>query len=302
MVHIPVMLSEVLKLLDIQPKDSVVDATIGSGGHSKEICKMLGKQGKLVGIDADRPSLKIVKKEIQNCNCNVILKQGNFRNLLKILRSENINYVDKILFDLGLSSRHIEVSRRGFSFLRDEALIMTYDNASDLSGITAARIINSYSEQELERIIRTYGEEKRAQSIAKAIVVERKKRNIISSLDLANLVLRSLSHKSNEKTKLHPATKTFQALRIVVNDELHALQIGLEQGWTILNPQGRMAIITFNSLEDRIVKKFFKELQLSGKADILTKKPMVPSKQEISNNPRSRSAKLRVAMKHSNYQ
>lgn len=308
MAHFPVLLRDTINLLCLQPGDKVIDATFGEGGHSREILKKIGPEGWLLGIDADADNIARAKK-IPKFNKRVILVNDNFCYLKKIAEKHNFYPVQAILMDLGWASRQFEESGRGFSFLRDEPLDMRYDRKSQISNLksqinfksqiqnsklTASIIVNEWSEAEIGRILREYGEERNWREIARAIVVARQKAPIKTTQDLVNLVL-SLKLKVRN-SRLHPATKVFQALRIAVNDELNNLRQVLPQAREILAPGGRLAVISFHSLEDRIVKQFFKSQ--SGKIlKIITKKPITPSREEIKANPRSRSAKLRVAEK-----
>lgn len=291
--HIPVLLKEVIEFVKPQPNENFIDATVGEGGYTICLLQHTAPNGKVLGIDLDSESLKIAEQRLKVFGNRVILKQGNFRDVDEIVKETNFSSVDGIVFDLGLGTFQIEESGRGFSFLRDEPLKMTFNPENAL---TAEKVINEESLESLRKIFREYGEEKNSFSIAKAIVEERKKKRITKTKELVDIILKAL-HKENFKGRRHPATKVFQAIRIFVNDELNNLSIALEKSLKILNPTGRIAVVSYHSLEDRIVKNFFKENSKKGLLKIITKKPITPTKVEILNNYRSRSAKLRVAQK-----
>jgi len=287
--HIPVLLNEILEYLEIQDDDVVVDGTLGAGGHSTAICTLLGEKGMLIGIDQD--SGAIDRADLGKCNA--ILKNGNFRNLDKILNEIGVKKVNKILLDLGFSSDQLENSGRGFSFQKEESLLMTLSDEILEDTLTAEEIVNTWDEENIADIIFGYGEEKFSRRIAKGIV---EARPISNTLELADIVKNSVPFWYRRR-KIHPATKTFQALRIAVNDEIESLRDGLEIGMKVLAPNGRMAVISFHSIEDRIVKNFFKQMSKDGLGEILSKKPIVPSDEELKNNARARSAKLRIFKK-----
>jgi len=315
MAHVPVMMSEVLKYLDQKPNQNFVDCTLGDGGHSTAILERTAPNGKVLGIDADAEAIENAELRMQNAELRkrLIAVQGNFRNLAAIVKEQKFGPVHGILLDLGFSSSTLERGR-GFSFERDELLDMRFDTSS---GIRAAEIVNGWNQNQLQEFLEEYGEEKLAREIAVKIVEERKKKAIVMSGQLAQVVVEAYREKIFGKPSpglrppsprgrgegegripwiggIHPATRTFQALRIEVNDELGALQEVLPQAVKILEPGGRLAVIAFHSLEDRIVKQFFKEWP-DEKLKILTKKPIIASDEEIKNNSRARSAKLRVA-------
>jgi len=291
--HIPVLLQEIIDGLEIKENDIVFDGTFGGGGHSFEISKRLGKEGILIVVDQDKDALDKGKEKLSKCTGKVYIQQENFRNILSILKKNNIDYVDKIVLDLGLSSTQLEESGRGFSFKKDEPLLMTLRDNPKEGDLTAEEIVNTWEEENLADIIYGYGGERFARRIAKAIIEARKEE---TSKQLADIITDSLP--SFRKGKgIHPATKTFQALRITVNDELGALKEAIESGIKVLRSGGRIAIISFHSLEDRIVKIFFKEEAKKGELKIITKRPISPSEKEQKENKRSRSAKLRIAEK-----
>lgn len=292
MAHQSVLLKEIIDGLDIKPGEILLDGTFNDGGHSIEICRQLGDSVRIIGIDLDSDALSRAQIRFKEESCQVSLHQENFRNLDVVLDKEGVRTVDGILLDLGFSSVQIEESGRGFSFLRDEPLLMTLSKSGKL---TAKEIVNSWDKEHLETIIRHYGEEKRARRVAEAIVEARSTKEIVSSMELADIVSDALGGK---KGRLHPATKTFQAIRITVNDEIEALREALGKGMDRLSPGGRFAIISFHSIEDRIVKHFFKERAQAGEGNILTKKPITASEEELKNNNRARSAKLRIFKKY----
>lgn len=288
MAHVPVLLKEVLEGLDLQKGEVVLDGTVGNAGHAREMLKMVGKEGQVIGLDQDKEILQRIKPEK-----NLILINENFRNLDRALESLKIEYVNKILFDLGINSDQIEASGRGFTFLKDEPLLMNMSGG----GLTAREIINRWTEKEIADIIYKYGEERLSRRIARGIAERRKIRPIETTLDLVEIIRLAVPAAYRNNRRLHCATRTFQALRIAVNDELGALEDGLLKAWQALAGGGRLAVISFHSLEDRIVKNYFREKKATGEGKILTKKPIVPGEAEERENPRSRSAKLRVIEK-----
>ncbi|MCK4387054.1 MAG: 16S rRNA (cytosine(1402)-N(4))-methyltransferase RsmH [Candidatus Pacebacteria bacterium] len=292
--HKPVLLNEVIKVLDIQPGDTVLDGTVGGGGYLEAICELAGKKGIVIGLDQDKSALERVEKE--ECVCQRYLTNENFRNLGKVLDGLNIEKVDKIVFDLGLSSDQLENSGQGFSFQKDEPLLMTFKSVLTKDDLTAEEIVNNWNEQNLADIIYAYGEERFAKRIAKQICEARRKQPIKTTFDLLKII-KTATPERYRRGKTHFATKTFQALRITVNDEIGALKEGLEKGFERLNKGGRMAVISFHSLEDRAIKRFFKQQKNERRGILIAKKPIIPSKEEIQKNPRARSAKLRGIQK-----
>jgi 16S rRNA (cytosine1402-N4)-methyltransferase len=289
--HIPVLLQEVIKFLNPQSNENFIDMTVGEGGYAMAILQYTAPLGKILGIDLDEESLKVAKENLLAFENRAILKQGNYKDVDKIVKEVDILPVNGIVFDLGLGTFQIEDSSRGFSFLRDEPLKMTFDLGSEMS---AEKVINESSLELLTKIFQEYGEEKNAYKIAQAIVEERKNKKITRTSELVEIIEKTVDGRRN---RLHPATKIFQALRIYVNDELNNLKEGLEKSVKILDKDGRIAVVSYHSLEDRLVKKFYKEKEKEGVLKIITKKPITPTKVEILNNRRSRSAKLRVAQK-----
>ncbi|MDP2651747.1 MAG: 16S rRNA (cytosine(1402)-N(4))-methyltransferase RsmH [bacterium] len=290
--HDSVLMKEVFEALEIQPSDTVVDATIGGAGHFAELVAALGEGGVLVGIDADLAAVErgreAYARDRRPGRPVAHLVNDNFRNLARILERLSIAPVNKILFDLGWSGYQI-AAPRGFSFQNDEPLLMTYGEGSE----TAADIINSSSEEELADIIFNYGEERFARGIARAIVAARANERILTTAALVEAI-QAGTPAWYHKRKIHPATKTFQALRIATNDELGALREGLAAALVALAPCGRLAVISFHSIEDRIVKNVLRDAEQSGIGTSTPKKPIIATRAEVLKNRRARSAKLRV--------
>ncbi|KKU70735.1 MAG: Ribosomal RNA small subunit methyltransferase H [Parcubacteria group bacterium GW2011_GWA2_47_21] len=294
MIHQSVLLSETVDSLALREGDVVLDATVGGGGASELICRRLGGRGTIIGLDADADALERAQERLKSQNCLFLPVKKNFRDLDEALSELGISPT-KIIFDLGLSSNQLEESGRGFSFRKNEPLLMTFD-AHPMAGLTltARDVVNQSSEEELREIFWRYGEERFGRRIAAAIVLARKKKPIETSGELAAIVSASVPR---SKTRIHPATKVFQALRIKVNDELNALSQGLRKAFETIPQGGRIAVISFHSLEDRIVKNFFRDLAREGRGTPIVKKPIAPSPDEVKANPRARSAKLRVIEK-----
>jgi 16S rRNA (cytosine1402-N4)-methyltransferase len=304
--HTPVLLEECMEALNIRPDGIYVDGTLGRAGHSLEIAKRLGKGGRLVGIDRDEAAIDAARERLAPYSDRVALVRGNFRDLESILASLDIAGADGMLFDLGVSSPQLDDASRGFSYMHDAPLDMRMDGRQSL---TARTVVNEWSYDELRRILYDYGEERYAPQIAKAIVRRRAERPIETTLELADII-RSSMPPASRREKQHPAKRSFQAIRIAVNDELGAIPPMLSAAADMLNTGGRLAVISFHSLEDRIIKQTMKELATGcicppdfpvcvcgrkPKINILTKKPVVAGDEELRDNPRSRSAKLRVA-------
>lgn len=297
--HIPVLLKEVIDGLNLKPGDVVFDGTLGGGGYFKKICEMVGPKGTVIGTDQDLGAIKRIE-ENNNFKCKTHLVNENFRNLDKVIRSANFFKVSGVVFDLGLSSDQFETSKRGFSFQKDEPLLMTFNEKPKDARFTAKDIVNSWDEENIADILYGYGEETFAKKIAKKIVEAREIKPINTTAELVEIIENAVPVWYKKARRTHCATKTFQALRITVNDEIGSLKEGLEKGFEALEDEGRMAVVSFHSLEDRVVKIFMKEKHLEEKGKILTKKPIVPMDEEIKNNPRSRSAKLRIIEKIKN--
>lgn len=285
--HISVLVNECIQYL-VTKKDGIyVDCTAGEGGHIKAICEYCEDQAKIIGVDIDHEVLQIAEQKLKDHLKNVKLIKAPYQNIDVVLAGLGIEKVDGFLMDLGVSTFQLKAEDRGFSFLKDEPLDMRMDPESE---VTAADIVNNYPEEKLRQIIFEYGEEKRfAYKIAKSIV---RNRPINTTSELVNAVRKALPNSEVYKRKIHFATKTFQAIRIEVNNELKNLEEALSKFEKLLNKKGRVVIITFHSLEDRIVKNFFKS---NDNYNLITSKPLLPSEQEQNKNPRSRSAKLRVA-------
>lgn len=286
--HIPVLQKEVLEYLDLKPNENFIDATIGEGGHSLAILEKTAPNGKILGIDWNEEIIKNTRYKNQ-----IIPVCDNFVNLKKIVEKQKFKKISGILFDLGMSSWHLENSDRGFTFLKKESLDMRYNLQNPIS---AVKILNYWSREEIEKILREYGEERFSKEISEKIVETRKIKPIENTFQLVEIIKRALPGRYLHQ-KINPSTRTFQALRIAVNQELNNLQEVLPQALEVLERGGRIAIISFQSLEDRIVKNFFREQAKNNLLKILTKKPITPANEEIRRNPRSRSAKLRAAIK-----
>lgn len=288
-IHRPVLLQEVLRVLNPKEGETFIDATVNGGGHAKAILERIGPSGKVLGIDWD---CGLIEKLKDQKLINLKLICDNYANIKSIVGEHNLGEVSGIIFDLGFSSHHLEEARRGFSFLKNENLDMRY-NISE-NELTAAKIVNNWPEKAIEDILRQYGEERFARSIARGIARERSEKKVSTTGELVGIISKSVP-RAYLKRRIHPATKTFQALRIAVNSELENLEKALKDSVSILKPGGKIAVISFHSLEDRIAKNFFKESVKSGLLNILTKKPLVADWEEKALNSRARSAKLRTA-------
>jgi len=293
--HIPVLLKETVDYLDPRENENFIDATLGQAGHSREILKRNGPSGKVLGIEQDQEVLKATAEALKDSGYErrIIIVNDNFVNLKKIVERENFLKVKGIIMDLGVSSWHFEESGRGFTFLKDEPLIMTLDERTSPD---AKEIINSWRQEDLERIFRDLGQERFSKRIAENIVLKRKVRPIETTFDLTEIIKKSVPS-SYERGRINPATRIFMALRIAANKELTNLENALPQSIDILDKGGKLAVISFHSLEDRLVKNIFKEKEKEGTVKILTKKPVMAGAEELKINQRSRSAKLRVVQK-----
>jgi 16S rRNA (cytosine1402-N4)-methyltransferase len=304
--HQPVMPEEVVQYLKCKPGGVYVDGTVGGGGHAREILKKSGPDGTLIGIDRDDDALAESEQELKSFGGRAVLVKGNFADLAGILSRLGIEKVSGILLDLGLSSHQVDTAERGFSFMSDAPLDMRMDQSR---GLAAYDLVNTLSENELKRIIREYGEDVRAGRIARAVVKKRESSPIGSTRELAGIILGALPP-SQRRMRIHPATKTFQALRIAVNDELSSLHRVIQEGVGCLKEGGRFVILSFHSLEDRIVKNQFRSWEKGclcppdfprcacgrkPQLKILTRKPVLPGPEETTANPRARSARLRAA-------
>lgn len=298
MPHKPVLLNEVLKYLNPNPGEFFIDGTVGSGGHAIAILEKIMPRGKFLGLDLDSAAIRRTEKRIAKISGfqfliskQIILLRGNYAEIPKIIKKEKLGKADGFLLDLGFSSEQIESSGRGFSFKRDEPLVMTYDSKTK----PVSLILKELKEDELAEVISSFGEERFASRIARAIKRELAKGTIETSGRLAEIIRRAVP-KSYERGRIDPATRTFQALRIYANKELENLEKVLRELPDILKKGGRVAIISFHSLEDRLVKENFRRLEKENKIRIITKKPVMASEEEVKINPRSRSAKLRAAV------
>jgi 16S rRNA (cytosine1402-N4)-methyltransferase len=322
--HISVLLKEVLEYLNPKPNENFIDCTVGGSGHAFAILKQTAPNGKVLGIDLDSEILKKIKRKAQSTEYKnrLILANDSFANLKNIIEENHFKPVQGILLDLGFSSWQMDESGRGFSFKKDEPLIMKYDKQaksqkpkakssnqkSKISfdkfrttsiinqNFTAEYVVNVFPEKELVKIFQEYGEERFSRRIAKKICEQRKIKAIKTTFQLVEVIRQAIPARFWHQ-KIHFATRVFQSLRIAVNDELNNIKKVLPQAIEVLEPSGKITVISFHSLEDRIVKQFFKEQSKIGRLKIITKKPVVPTSEEIEKNPRSRSAKMRVAMK-----
>lgn len=287
--HVPVLLNETIDGLNIHSGDVVFDGTVGDGGHSESICKRYGRNVHLIMSDRDMNSLDTAKERLQDLECKKMFYHGSFDEIKTILEKAGLKKVQRVMLDLGYSSTQLEFSGRGFSFGKEEPLLMNLDNPYS-GGLTAKEIVNSWREEDIYELLKVYGEERFSGRIAKKIVEARRKNPINTTGDLVKIIESAIPFRK----KINPATKTFQALRIAVNDELKKVEKAIEVIFENLSSGGRLAIISFHSLEDRIIKNKFKDLQKEGVGKIITKKPVAPTREEIINNSRSRSAKLRI--------
>ena len=292
MLHKPVMVEEVIGFLEPCNGGAFVDGTVGGGGHAKVILERLNPSI-YIGIDRDLEALEVATRVLEPFTDKVRLYHALYSEVEDVLENVGLEEVDAFLLDLGLSSLQLDGEERGFSFQREDPLDMRMDREQEL---TAAHVVNTYAQGDLERIFREYGEERWAKKIARNIVNTRKKFPINTTTALAQVVEWSIPKKFHPK-KIHPATRVFQALRIEVNRELEELEKGLKAGLRILKPQGRFVVISFQSLEDALVKKTFRKWQSESKGEIITHKPVTPSVEEVEMNIRSRSGKLRVFQK-----
>ena len=302
--HRPVLLEECIRQLDIKPEGIYVDGTLGGGGHAFQICRRL-TTGRLIGIDRDQDAIEAAGRRLSEFGEKAAVIRGNYRDMKKILSDLNITSVDGILLDLGVSSYQLDTPERGFGYRQDAPLDMRMDQRQAL---TAKELVNTYSQSELFHIIRDYGEDRFAKNIAKHIVLAREEKPIETTGELVSVIRRAIPMKI-QAAGGHPAKRTFQAIRIALNDELGGLSDSMEEMISLLAPKGRLCIITFHSLEDRIVKNAFKKAEdpctcpkdfpvcVCGKISqgkVLTRKPILPSGEELDQNSRAKSAKLRV--------
>lgn len=308
--HKPIMLKECIEFLNIRPDGTYVDGTIGGAGHSSEILKRLGANGLLIGMDQDANAVRAAEKKLSGIDTkgSFVIEHTNFENIREVIKKHKRDSVDGVLLDLGVSSHQLDEGERGFSYQHDAPLDMRMNRENPLDART---LVNTWSQKELTRIISDYGEEKWASRIADFIVMSREKKEIETTGELEEIIKAAIPAAAR-RTGPHPAKRTFQAIRIAVNRELEVLENLLKDVADILSPGGRVVIITFHSLEDRIVKSAFKELAqgcicpkdlpqcvcgVKPKVKIITRKPVTPSEDELQKNPRARSSKLRVAEK-----
>ncbi len=290
MSHIPVLLQEVLQVLSPLPGEFFIDGTLGGGGHAEAILEKIGSSGKLLAIDWDREAVESFERKAQRAKSKVIAVNDNYANIKKIMEERNLGKADGLLLDLGFSSDQVAHGKgRGFSFQNDEPLLMTYSDEHT----PVRELLRRMSASELTRVIKEYGEERYAGRIAKAIVDAGRKQKIETTGALAEII-RNAVPKNYEHGRIHPATRTFMALRIYTNHELENLTKVMNDLPAFLNSGARVAIISFHSLEDRLVKQRFKEYAKEGKVTLLTKKPISPTLEERARNFKSRSAKLRA--------
>ena len=307
--HMPVLLEETILSLRIKPNGTYIDGTLGGGGHSYEIAKRLSSKGRLIGIDQDEDAIKAASKKLEKFKDKVTIVRSNYSNIKQILQDLNIDKVDGILLDLGVSSYQLDKAERGFSYNYDAQLDMRMDKRIDY---TAKDIVNEYSERELYIVIRNYGEDSFAKNIAKHIVKARKEKPIETTYELVNIIKNAIPMRVRKKTG-HPAKKTFQAIRIELNKELEVLKNSLDDMIESLNDEGRLCVITFHSLEDRIVKVNFRTNEKpctcpptfpicvcgkEPKGAVITRKPISPKDEELDKNRRAKSSKLRVFQRH----
>ena len=291
--HIPVMLREVIDYLNPGPGKIIVDATLGTGGHSFEILKRITPGGKLIGIDRDEDSLAICRKRLSEFSSSCEFVHGNFVDLDQILEKLGIDKVDGIVFDLGISTYQLKDPERGFSFQQEGPLDMRLDKSSYIS---AYDLVNNLNESEISNMLWSFGEERWHNRIARLLVEERRNQPISTTTQLAALVMRAIPYRYRKGYyRIHPATRTFQAVRIAVNRELEILETAVKKAVAILGKKAKICVISFHSLEDRVIKHTFRALKADGLIDIVTAKPLTPAPGEVIANPSSRSSKFRVA-------
>jgi 16S rRNA (cytosine1402-N4)-methyltransferase len=305
--HLPVLVDEVLASLALRAGSSIADCTVGGGGHAERLLEAVSPDGRLLGIDADAAAVREASRVLARFGERAILRHANFSHLEEVARDEGLVPLDGVLFDLGLSSYQLADARRGFAFTADAPPDMRFD---ETSGVSALELIDRSSERELARIIATLGEERRAGRIAKAILAARAQGRLVTASDLAAVVAASVPARGADVGRIHPATRTFQALRMAVNRELEALEAGLEAALSVLRPGGRLAVISYHSLEDRVVKRFLAreardclEVPLPpvctcghlARVRLISRRIVRPSEAEVARNRRARSARLRVA-------
>lgn len=293
MQHVPVLLNETVNALGLGPGENVVDCTVGAGGHAAALLERNAPDGKLLGFDLDEVALETARRNLDRFGSRAMLVRESYRDVGRVLQTFSFGPIQAALLDLGYSSIEIDDPARGFSFRFDGPLDMRYDEKQDVS---AASIVNGWNEDDIARIIAEYGEERFARRIAQAIVRSRRREKILGTFQLVDIIANAVPA-AYRRGRLHFATRTFQALRIATNDELGNLKAVLPELLAALAPGGRIAVISFHSLEDRIVKRFFQEEERKGNVEVKTKRPLVAGDEEVAVNPRARSAKLRAAVK-----
>ncbi len=292
--HVAVLLQQSIEGLNLSPDATYVDATVGNAGHALEVFRRFGRNVRIIALDADPSRTLYAREVLTKAGARAQVFNENFRNLDRVLKEAGVSTVNALLFDLGLNSEQLESSGRGFSFKRDEPLLMTFGDPVN-GTLTAKQILERYDEASLAHLLHELGEEREANHIARAIVEARRKYPIRTTFELVEVIAKG--YRGKYPRSIHFATRTFQALRMEVNDELGALTEGLSKGFAALAPHGRMGVISFHSLEDRMVKNFMRDRAKAQEAALLTRKPIVPSDAEMHQNPRSRSAKLRILEK-----
>ena len=291
--HIPVMLREVIDYLDLAPGQIIVDATVGTGGHSLEILKKITPGGRLIGIDRDEDSLAICRQRFSDFSGSYELVHANFADLDQVLENLGIKKIDGIVFDLGISTYQLKDTERGFSFQQEGPLDMRMDKSSYIS---AYDLVNNLNENEISSMLWSFGQERWHNRIAHLLVEERRNQPISTTRQLADLVMRAIPYRYRKGYyRIHPATRTFQAVRIAVNRELEILESAIKKAVAILKNKAKICVISFHSLEDRVIKHTFRALKADGLVSIITAKPMTPVASEVAANPSSRSSKFRVA-------
>jgi 16S rRNA (cytosine1402-N4)-methyltransferase len=296
MTHIPVLKDESIDGLSIKKGDIIIDGTLGGGGHTFEMIKRYGPSIKIIGLDLDLDAKYRAENLIGTTPSDFTFVNSGFQDIDKVLKDLGVDQVDGILLDLGISSFQLEVAGRGFSFLKDEPLLMTMKKELNDEDLTAKEIVNTWEEESIADIIYGFGEERYSRKIAKKIVESRKEKEIETTFDLVKIIDEAVG-RNYKGMRIHPSTRTFQALRIATNSELSNLEQVIEKGFNCLKIGGHISVITFHSLEDRIVKRAFMSLKQEGKALMINKKPITPGDDELMNNSRSRSAKLRLLEK-----
>ena len=293
--HTPVMLQEILDYLNLSPGNIIVDATIGTAGHSKAMLERILPGGRLIGIDRDEESLSVARQRLREFSSSCEFVHGNFADIDTILNNLNIKKIGGVIFDLGISSFQLEDPHRGFSFQNEGPLDMRLDRASYIS---AYDLVNNLNEEEISTLLRDFGQERWHNRIAHLLVQERERQPISTTLQLADIVVKAMPSRYRHRYyRIHPATRTFQAVRIAVNRELETLENAIDKAITLLDKGARICVISFHSLEDRVVKWGFRKAASQDLIEIITPKPLTPKQTEIDSNPSSRSSKLRVAQR-----